>query len=60
VDARERKIGDPLSGVDVEHGSGCSVLGTHLANGEEQEYRAVDQVFHSRRCLHCQRADASD
>jgi len=34
VDARECKIGEPLSGVDVERGRGRGVLSTHLTTRE--------------------------
>src|SRR5208337_1022052 len=47
VDARERKIGKPLGGVDVKHGCGCSTLCTHLADSEEQE-NCPDRGFHFR------------
>ena len=46
VDARERKIGEPLSGVGVKHGWACAGLrNTHSSNREEGKHRA-DRVFH--------------
>jgi hypothetical protein len=47
MNAGEGEIGEPLGRVDVESGSACSVLCTHLAHGEKQKNDA-DKVFHSR------------